>query len=124
MTSSELFEDIDAELNHFEQLYPSLNDGRIDQYYDCEKFNDTFTGDSVNDFSVLHVNIRSLNANGESLVVHLSLFNCEFDVACLTETWVDEPGLFDIILDNHSSIHSPRFSIRGGDTAIHIKKSF
>ena len=56
------------------------------QYYNYEKFNNTFIGDGVNDFSVLHVNIRSLNANGESLV-YLSLFNRKFDV-WLTETWV------------------------------------
>ena len=73
-------------MNRFEQHYPSLNDSRIEQYYDCEKFNNSIIGNGVNDFSVLHVNIRSLNANGES-VVHLSSFNCEFDV-CLTETWV------------------------------------
>ena len=95
-------------MNHFEQFYPSLiNDSRIDQFYDCQKFNDTFIDDSVNDFSVLHVNIRSLNENGESIVVYLSLFNHEFDV-CMTETWVGEPGLFDDILDNYSSLNSTR----------------
>ena len=76
MTSCELFEDINADLSHFEQLNPNLNDSRIYQYYDCEIFNDTFIGDGVNDASVLHVNNRSLNANGESLVVYLSSFLC------------------------------------------------
>ena len=90
---------------------------------DCEKFNDTFIGDDMNDFNVLHVNIRSLNTNGEYLVVYLSLFNREFDVVCLTETWFGEPGLFDDMLDNYSSIHSPRLSRRGGGTAIYIKKN-
>ena len=86
MTSCELFEDINADLSHFEQLNPNLNDSRIYQYYDCEIFNDTFIGDGVNDASVLHVNNRSLNANGESLVLYLSLFNCKLDVVCLTKT--------------------------------------
>ena len=53
------------------------------------------------------------------LVVYLSLFNREFDVACLTETWVSEPGLFDDILDNYIRIHSPRLSRKGGGTAIY-----
>ena len=74
-----LFEDIDTDLNNFEQLYPGLNDRRIDQYYDCKKFNDNFIGDGVNDSSVSYVNIRSLNVNGESLVVYLLLFNGKFD---------------------------------------------
>ena len=65
----------------FKQLFPGLNDSSIlfilypcecfDQYYDCKKCNDNFIGDGVNDFSVLHVNIRSLNANGESFFVYL-----------------------------------------------------
>ena len=80
-------------MNHFQQLYPHLNNSRIDQYYDCNEFNHTFIGDVVNDFSIWHVNIRSLNANGGSLVVYLSSFNREFDVACLTETRLVEPGL-------------------------------
>ena len=43
---------------------------------------------SVKYFGVIHVNIRSMGANGDALVVYLSLLHREFDIVCLTETWV------------------------------------
>ena len=38
-------------------------------------------------FSLLHVNIRSLKKNFESLKLLLSEINFNFKVICLTETW-------------------------------------
>ena len=64
------------------------------------------------------MNVRSLNAYDESLVVCMSLFNREFDVG------VSEPGIFDEILVNYSSIHSPRLSrLHLGGTAIYMKQN-
>ena len=73
------------------------------------------------------MNVRSLNANDESLAVCMSLFNREFDVG------VSEPGIFDEILVNYSSIHSPRLSrlhlggrlcrLHLGGTAIYMKQN-
>ena len=79
----DIFDEIDADLNHFEQLYPELSRNN-NQYYDNERFNSIFgvNGSSVNDFSVIHVNIRSLNANRSDLNVYLSSLNIKFDVVC------------------------------------------
>ena len=33
--------DIDADINHFDQIYPSLQYRRRNQYYNTEKFNET-----------------------------------------------------------------------------------
>ena len=45
------------------------------QYYDRGEFNRVFGNCSVNNFSVIHVNIRSMGANSDALVVYLSLFS-------------------------------------------------
>ena len=68
-------------LNCYEQLYPELSKNN-NQYYDNERFNGIFSvnDSNVNDFSVIHVNIRCLNANGNDLNVYLSLLNIKFDV--------------------------------------------
>ena len=43
-------------------------------------------------FSMLHLNVRSLNKNFESLKELLTTINFEFKVICLTETWyTDDP---------------------------------
>ena len=52
------------------------------------------------------MHIRSLNANGESLVLYLSLFNCEFDVE-LTETWMGELSYFVV----GASCRSPNLNL-------------
>ena len=62
------------------------------QYYDGDEFNyllnRVFENCSVNDFSVIHVNIRFMRTNGDAHVVYLSLLQREFDIVCFTEIWV------------------------------------
>ena len=87
MTSS-FFDDIDVDLNHFENLYPNLIHNRNNQYYDDDRFNSTLaSNDCVRDLSVVHLNIRSINANGSDFITYLSLLNRKFDVVCLSETF-------------------------------------
>ena len=120
------FDEIDADLNHFEELYPELCH-ISNQYYDVEKFNDTFgvNGSVVNDLSVIHVNVRSLNANGNDLNVFLSLLNLKFDIVCLSETWVVKEGDYiDDFFPNHFLFNSSRCDRRGGGVAIYVSKRF
>ena len=51
--------EIDADLNYFNDAYPSLNDNHYDQYFDSSAFNNLQL-DNNSDFSVMHLNIRSL----------------------------------------------------------------
>ena len=44
-------------------------------------------------FSILHLNIRSINKNFENLKHFLIGLRIEFDVICLTETWCEENHL-------------------------------
>ena len=67
-------------------------------------------------FSVLHLNVRSLNKNFESLKELLTTTKFEFKVICITETWcTDDPRnetLFN--LENYTSINQVRKHGRGG----------
>jgi len=80
------FDEIDADLNHFElyrELHPEFNNNN-NQFYDIENFNGTFdvNGSVVNDLSVIHVNVRLLNANVNDLNMLLSLLIMQFDIVC------------------------------------------
>ena len=78
------FDGIDTDLNHINELYPSLQ-----TCHDCDEINRVFGNCSVNDFSVIRVNyIRSMGATGDALVGYLSLLHRKFDIVFLTETWV------------------------------------
>ena len=76
-------------------------------------------------FSVLHLNVRSLNKNFESLKELLTTIKFEFKVICLTETWcMDDPRnetLFN--LENYTSINQVRKHGRGGGVCVFIPNS-
>ena len=76
-------------------------------------------------FSVLHLNVRSLNKNFESLKELLTTIKFEFKVICLRETWgTDDPRnetLFN--LENYTSINQVRKHGRGGDICVFIHNS-
>ena len=68
-------------------------------------------------FSVLHVNIRSLNKNFEKLKLLLSKIYYSFKFICLTETWCKDEHLennSNYHLNNYTAIHQERKSNKKG----------
>ena len=89
------------------------------QYYLPNQFRETFS-QSLNDFSILHVNARSLSKNFDALKELLFITKYRFSMICVTETWLNEksPLLFDI--DNYSLLHVDRRDMKGGGVAIYV----
>ena len=52
-------------------------------------FKNNFQCFSNNSFSVLHLNIRSMNNNFESFKEFYSTINFKFSIVCFSETWVE-----------------------------------
>ena len=114
---------MDADVNHFDVVYPDLRQSESIQYYDSEKFNTEIGGTvGANDFSVVHINIRSISANIDSFLAYLSLLKCSFDIVCFSETWLNECGHLDDYFPNYRSFHSTRTNRRGGGVAIYSHK--
>ena len=44
MNAEQFFDDIDADLNHSNELYPSLQTSHENQYYDSDEFNSVCLG--------------------------------------------------------------------------------
>ena len=114
--------EIDADINYFNEAYPSINDNHYNQYFDSSTFNNLQL-DNGSNFSVIHLNIRSLKKNGETFEAYLSTLNCKFDVICLTETWSKDIELINDFLDGYSVFSSTRRR-NGGGSAIYVKNSF
>ena len=86
-----------------------LNEDLYDtKYFSPEAFEKNV--DFSNSFSILHLNIRSLNKNMENFKIFLSKFSHEFDVICLTETWCKENEISQFHLPNFKAIHQFRNS--------------
>ena len=105
-------------------MYSRIGVNNSDQYYDNGKFNSVLSLNGTKDFSVIHVNIRYISANGDALSVYLSTLNREFDVICLSETWMREFEFIDDFFANYSSFYSIRLGRRGGGVAMYIQNNF
>ena len=59
-------------------------------YFSIDEFSSTSKKLLKNYFSILHINIRSLNKNFEKLREYLSLVKRDFNVVALTKTWCND----------------------------------
>ena len=70
---------------------------------------------------MLHLNIRSLQANLDGLTNLLSNLNMDFSVIAVTETWIcDTTNLFDI--ENFKFVHKRRTCNPGGGVSLYLIK--
>ena len=120
----DVLDDIDADIHHFDEIYPSVNESIQKQYYSADEFNSKFSPNCGNDLSVFHINIRSLNKNGDELLVYLETINRKFDVICITESWITELPVVDDVFPSYPSFHSIRKSKNGGGCSLYINKKF
>ena len=117
-----IFEDLDADVNHLNYLYPSFSNNEQSTYYDTNKFNADIPCNG-NNFSVLNLNIRSITANIDPLNAFLSTLNTKFDILSFTESWLTDETRNLIFLNNYNSLHCLRSSKRGGGISIFVKNS-
>ena len=80
-----------------------------------------------NSFSVLHLNIRSLSKNLESLKKLYNLLSFKFSTVCFSETWskdekIDENPLYQ--LESLNLLHQNRKHKNDGGVAISVKDSY
>jgi len=76
---------IDADVNHFNELYPQLETNSQSEYHDISKLN-SLDYLPNRDLSVIHLNCRSLNANYDEILALFDLVKIKFDVICFTES--------------------------------------
>ncbi|XP_065672061.1 uncharacterized protein LOC136089894 [Hydra vulgaris] len=88
---------------------------------------DITKGMGDNSFSILHINIRSLKKNFESLKQFLYKIKIDFQIICLSETWcqdknVENDSYFQI--PNYNVVHQIRdLGKEGGGLCMFIKNS-
>ena len=116
-------ENNDPDINFFNKKSEVVNS----PYYNVDKFYSSSQNLLKNSFSVLHINIRSMNKNFEKLREYLSHAKGNFSVITLTETWcnddeTDKNSLWQ--LPNYTAIHQIRKSSKkGGGIALYVHNS-
>ena len=112
----------DPDSNFFNDIKHSHNTS----YFLPNEAFEFLSNNNNNSFSLLHINIRSLKKNIDSLKLLLSEIKFEFKTICLTETWCNEEdagedSLFH--LPQYTCIHQVRSDRRGGSVCIYVHNS-
>ena len=117
-----IFQKLDeSEIN----LFPNFNIRDFDTKY--FSVNDFDKSSSENSFSILNINIRSMQKNFQYFKTFYQSLGFLFDVICITETWegpkapLSENSLFN--LPFYDLVSQPRLDKKGGGTAIFVLKS-
>ena len=118
--------------SHFDSIlnsHSSTSDSscNIDETLDCncKYYNINSVNEGVlerSDFSLFHLNTRSLNKKGSNVVDYISSINHNFDIYAFTETWFRndyDSNLIDI--ENYSVIDCIRYGRVGGGTTLFIR---
>ena len=106
---------IDADINYYE------NRQRSSEYWTMEQFNLSYDVDSsLQAFSILHVNARSLYKNIDKLTDITSQMNHKFSVIAVSETWTDATNEHTVEIEGYNKFLHSRTSGRGGGVALFI----
>ena len=96
-------------------------------YYDMDSL-ESILPSNVDKFSILSLNIQSINAKFDSLCALISILadkNFQFSVICLQETWLDEQAdssLFE--LPNYNLVSRPKSCCGHGGLLTYIHQDF
>ena len=98
----------DRDVNFFNVNFENLNT----PYLFPEDFNSAYENESsLNYFSILDLNIRSIKKNFENFKMFLNSINFTFSIICFSEAWLDETNSTDNSLSelpNYISKHQVR----------------
>lgn len=116
--------DIDPDLQFFNDM-TFIDPSITCNYYTQENFNDFIQKNdiSLDSFSVLHLNIRSLPKNSTNFSCLLDGINLKFSVIGLSETWLSSNNYDLYNVENYNCEHSYRQTRVGGGVSILIKNT-
>lgn len=118
-----LFADVDADVNHFNQLFPDLNNNNSHQYFNAETINNLRCNSK--DLSIFHLNIRSINAHLDETIAFLESINFKFNALCFSESWLNENNKHLYHIEGYNSFHSLRPNNKtGGGLSTFINSRF
>ena len=94
------------------------------QYFSEDKFNQSVTKIDNCQFSIFHLNIRSLNCNHKSLQILLGSLNHSYNVICLSECWNKNLSFLTTIFPDYNCKYQEALSSNTGGVAIFYKKGY
>ena len=117
-----IFNDIDREVNLFAEIFKNLNNPEHSDYYSIDEFNENCVT-KVNDFNIIHCNIRSLYAHHDEFLALLRALRVKFYILCFSESWLMGATKQLISFEGYQSFYSLRPINKRGGGSIRAKDS-
>ena len=89
------------------------------EFFTVQSFNDGMEN-NINDIIVLHINIRSFNANFSDLSCLIDQLGKPIDIIAMSETWFTGDYTEDIV--GYDAFHSYRVDRAGGGVSLFVRK--
>ena len=106
--------DLDPELN-----VNCLPNAYTCNYYTPSEFNVHLKNND--EFSLIHLNARSLHKNFDNISEFLSTLNNNFSVIAISETWISGTPIIPFQLDGYDFVNFDRITGRGGGVCFFVK---
>ena len=76
------------------------------------------------DLKIIHLNIRSLPRNGDTFIAYLDILKLQFDIICLSETWMNQNREIENQFPDYNQFHSMRSPDQppGGGVSVFVHK--
>ena len=95
------------------------------EYFIEDQFNDMLSSEDsriCDSFSLLHLNIRSLQCNASKLTDLLSNVNLKFSLIGISETWLNDSSS-SVDIDGYSFVHKSRENRFGGGVGLYVSSN-
>jgi len=116
-------DEFDAEMRHFNQIYPRLGDGITSDYFSVDEFSERFVN-SAQHLKLMHMNARSLFPKIDEFKVILASLQVDFNIICFSETWLTIDNVEFVEFPNFRHYYSVRGDgRRGGGVSIFVGSS-
>ena len=90
--------------------------------YDFDKYVSPLLKDNQETMSFIHLNIRSIKANGNEFNSYLETLDLSFDCIALTETWLKHDSDNTYTLSGYKAVNRTRKNRQGGGVSILLKE--
>ena len=112
--------DLDPDQNYYNEIMTHIEGC---DYHDEDTFHCMTKDSKDNEFSILHLNIRSILNKFDDLKAYLSSLEYKFSIIGLSETWLNPDNINEFPLTNYHNIGKVRTNKQGGGVGLYVNRS-
>ena len=114
----------DGIISSFQDGFVNSTDNKMKEIHEKCCYYSTLDKTQASKFSILHMNVRSIKNKFDEVQNFLTRSDNQWDVICLSESWLKDDLVKYYELENYNVFASCRTSGEGGGTAIYVNDKY